>query len=269
MNGPIKSPKQAIQRHLTNAEGNGETPEKAVEDDRRLSLVAGLDFCDLVVRPSRNPALRRNGRYTKLTEDVMALAFVENHSEYRYVAQRHRWLKWDGKRWGDDSTDEVYDAIRKLVRTSSAGRKAERATASASFVGGIERLLRTDRRIVVSPAQLDADPWLLNTGSGIVDLRTGHVREHDRKALCTKITNASVDHTKVLNCGSPSYTESPRGTSNSPATCSAPRAMRLPAARPKTSCSTCTGRVQMANPVMPKPFWMPWATTAKCSPPKC
>jgi putative DNA primase/helicase len=60
-------------------------------------------------------------------------------------------------------------------------------------VSGVERLLRTDQSIVVLPEQLDADPWLLNTVSGIVDLRTGSVRPHDPQALCTKITNAPVD----------------------------------------------------------------------------
>jgi putative DNA primase/helicase len=34
---------------------------------------------------------------------------------------------------------------------------------------------------------------MLNTQSGIVDLRTGTVRPHDPDALCTKITNAQLD----------------------------------------------------------------------------
>ena len=87
----------------------------------------------------------------------------------------------------------VFDHIRALVRGIVQGGYHERSTANASFVAGVERLARADQRIVVLPEQLDADPWILNTQSGIVDLRTGAVRPHDPDALCTKITNAPVD----------------------------------------------------------------------------
>lgn len=128
------------------------------------------------------------------SEDGVALLFVERFGdEYRYVPTWSRWFRWDGLRWGQDSTGHVYDRIRCLVRECLAGSFDERSTATASFVSGVERLLRTDQRIVVLPEQLDADPWLLNTVSGIVDLRTGSVRPHDPQALCTKITNAPVD----------------------------------------------------------------------------
>lgn len=128
------------------------------------------------------------------SEDAFALAFVANHgAEYRYVPPWHRWLRWDEKRWREDSTGHVYERIRELVRAQVEGEKAERSTANASFIGGVERLLRTDQRIVVLPDQLDADPWLLNTQSGIVDLKTGAKRGHDPAALCTRIASASVN----------------------------------------------------------------------------
>jgi len=127
------------------------------------------------------------------SEDAVALAFVEKHPDHRYVPPWHRWLRWDGKRWREDSTGLVYERIRELVRAAVEGGKAERSTANASFVAGVERLLRTDQRLTVLPEQLDADPWLLNTQSGIVDLRTGELRSHDLAALCTRITNAALD----------------------------------------------------------------------------
>ncbi len=127
------------------------------------------------------------------SEDALALLFVATHDDHRYVAPWHRWLKWDGKRWREDSTGHVYERIRDLVRASVEGGKGERSTANASFVAGVERLLRTDQRIVVLPEHLDADPWLLNTQSGIVDLRAGTIRPHDPNALCTKVTNAGID----------------------------------------------------------------------------
>ena len=35
---------------------------------------------------------------------------------------------------------------------------------------------------------LGATPWALNTPKGIIDLRNGRIRQHDRSALCSKIT---------------------------------------------------------------------------------
>lgn len=127
------------------------------------------------------------------SEDAVALDFVERNDDYRFVVPSHQWLRWDGKRWCKDSAGRVYQRIRELVRSFVHATKAERTTANASFVSGVERLLRTDPRIALLPEQLDADPWALNTQSGIVDLRTGAIAPHDPARLCTHITTAAVD----------------------------------------------------------------------------
>src|SRR5208283_2428923 len=122
------------------------------------------------------------------SEDAMASAFVARFGhEYRYVAPWHRWITWDGKRWVQDSTGSVFALIRKIVYEAVGGTRHERKIATA----GYERLARYDQSIVVLPCDLDADPWLLNTQAGIVDLRTGVLRDHDPEALKTRLTGAS------------------------------------------------------------------------------
>ena len=139
----------------------------------------------------------RNNEDAPPSEDAMALAFVDAHVvDYRYVAPWSRWYRWDGKRWHEDSTGNVFALIRRMIRDRVFGTKHERGTAASSYVAGVERLARVDQRIVVLPDQFDADPWALNTQSGIVDLRTGQVRPHDPSALCTRITRAAVDPTQ-------------------------------------------------------------------------
>ena len=54
------------------------------------------------------------------SEDAIALAFVERHPDHRYVAPWSRWLRWDGKRWHEDSTGFIYERIRDLVRAQQA-----------------------------------------------------------------------------------------------------------------------------------------------------
>jgi putative DNA primase/helicase len=55
------------------------------------------------------------------------------------------------------------------------------------------RLAETDPRISIRAAELDAHPELINTPSGIVDLRTGAVKPHDPSLLLTRITAHGVD----------------------------------------------------------------------------
>jgi len=51
----------------------------------------------------------------------------------------------------------------------------------------------TDKHISILAAELDAYPELMNTLSGVVDLRTGEIRPHDPKLLLTRITACPAD----------------------------------------------------------------------------
>lgn len=175
--------------HHTNGDSRPKPTTDAYTD---AEAVGELSFKPQVA--DNEPVYVADHRPDPPSEDAYALAFVEDHgNEYRYVPPWHRWLRWDGLRWREDSTGHIYEKIRLLVRAHVEGGKTERSTANASFVSGVERLLRTDQRIVVLPEQFDADPWALNTLSGIVDLRSGELRPHDPTALCSRITNATVN----------------------------------------------------------------------------
>jgi putative DNA primase/helicase len=126
------------------------------------------------------------------SEDAVALAFVRLHdSHYRYVAAWRRWIGWDGKRWVVDKDGAVFALIRTIVREAVGGTRHERRIATANYIAGVERMARYDPAIVTHPDALDADPWLLNTQSGIVNLRDGSRRPHDPAALMMRITAAA------------------------------------------------------------------------------
>ena len=78
-----------------------------------------------------------------------------------------------------------------IIREAVGGTKHERRIATANCIAGVERMARYDPAIVIHPDALDADPWLLNTQSGIVNLRDGSRRSHDPAALMTRITAAA------------------------------------------------------------------------------
>ena len=128
------------------------------------------------------------------TEDALALSFTRRyHRDWRYVAAWGRWLVWDGQRWRTEDTLAATDLIRSVCRQTAVradNPKVAAKLASASTVGGVERLARADRRHAATTDEWDADPWLLNTPGGVVDLKTGRKRANDRADRMTKITTA-------------------------------------------------------------------------------
>jgi putative DNA primase/helicase len=129
------------------------------------------------------------------TEDALALAFTRRyHRDWRYVAAWGRWLVWDGQRWRNEDTLAATDLIRSVCRQTALradDRKVAAKLASSGTVGGVERLARADRRHAATTDEWDADPWLLNTPGGVVDLKTGRTRANDRADRMTKITTAT------------------------------------------------------------------------------
>lgn len=106
------------------------------------------------------------------------------------------------------------------------GKAAEEATAKAKAAKAyltwagksreanrLQHMLALSKPALVLPAdQLDAEPFDLNTPAGIVDLRTGGIRPHDRGAFCTRLTAAApsgegaalwADFLEVITCGDP------------------------------------------------------------------
>jgi putative DNA primase/helicase len=122
----------------------------------------------------------------------------------RYVPAWQRWLLWDGKRWAPDATGQAARWAKVIARrlttealalTDEADRKvkvpAARRGESAASVRGALSLASTESEIVVTPDDLDADPFLLNCTNGVLDLRTGELGPHDPKLLLSKMTGAA------------------------------------------------------------------------------
>ncbi len=131
-------------------------------------------------------------RPSEYTDEGLALRFTDKHGgTLRYVAGWGRWMEWTGKVWKADSTLRVFDLSRSICRRASSecnNAKTAAAIASAKTVAAVERLARSDRRHAATVDQWDADPWLLNTPGGVVDLKTGKMRKHRPEDHMTKMT---------------------------------------------------------------------------------
>ena len=131
-------------------------------------------------------------RAPEFSDESLALKFSARHLDnLRHVAVWNKWLVWDGTIWRFDDTMHVFNLSRAICReTAVQCNKAgtARAVASAKTVAAAVSLSRADRRLASTVDQWDVDPWLLNTPDGVVNLKSGKLRDHRREDYLTKIT---------------------------------------------------------------------------------
>jgi putative DNA primase/helicase len=125
------------------------------------------------------------------SDEALALRFAALHAgDLRFIAAWNKWLIWTGSRWRFDDTLHAFDLARYVCREAAreCNDRNSASIASARTRGAVEHLARSDRRIAATVDQWDADPWMLNTPDGVIDLRTGRARPHRSEDYMTKST---------------------------------------------------------------------------------
>ena len=141
-----------------------------------------------------------------ISEDDLALAFVEQYGDdLRSIPKAGRWMMWDGTHWHEDAKRRCFEWARLVCRDAAqnVAPNVARAVRNAKTRAAVISLSEHDDRIATEVDQWDADPALLNTPGGTVDLRTGAVRGHQRTEYITKITAVTPD----ASCPTPLWQE--------------------------------------------------------------
>lgn len=136
---------------------------------------------------------------------------------YSYIDKR--WLYYDTRKWCVDTTGEIERAAEQAIKALDAdepmyARAAELDDESGDGEGkklykaylAHKKYSRSNRgkkamldelrhKIPISPMQTDIDGMMLNTPTGIFDLREGVLRPHDPEAYITKIAHVEYDPT--------------------------------------------------------------------------
>jgi putative DNA primase/helicase len=131
----------------------------------------------------------------KFTEHAMAKQFVDMaQDKVRYVIDTEQWLQWTGLYWEPDKKEETFQTIRDMnhktarVLDPKGNVTVRKQMCSVRFAKNVETFAKSDPRIVLLAEDLDADPFLLGTPGGIIDLRTGLYREPNPNDYVTKLT---------------------------------------------------------------------------------
>ena len=143
------------------------------------------------------------------------------------------WHIWDGKRWKEDALGEVTRAVLVTMKRMHQEAEAKYATAAlattapnvrdaltaeadkliadvmscqtSTAIEGILKIARTLPNIAVDTSSLDSDPYLLNTQTCTLDLRTGEAREYNPQDFITKLCNATFDTTAANSFDAETY----------------------------------------------------------------
>ena len=114
----------------------------------------------------------------ELSEDALALDFVARASDFRW-SHGMGWMVDNGTTWTRDDNMQRYDIARRVCRAAAA--QAENSgmavrIAASKTVNATLTMAQGDPRVIIPANVWDANPMVLNTPQGIVDLRTGQLR---------------------------------------------------------------------------------------------
>lgn len=121
-----------------------------------------------------------------------------------YVSDWKSWLVWGGANWSMVPTiqPQVKEAVRRIhEEAANIAREDIQKTAkafalkseSASSRRAAEFLVQSEPGVAISHHDIDADPWVLGCTNGILDLRTGKIREATPADLITRTTLLAYD----------------------------------------------------------------------------
>jgi len=146
-----------------------------------------IDEAELQERPERHHPITE-------TDHGNALRLIDAHSEIlRHIADMGQWHHWDGCKWARDVNNRrVRQAHIDLAHDLPNGGFKRNSLSSGGITSGI-KVAEVDRRISITADQLDTYAELINTPSGIVNLRTAELGPFDPALLLTRSTAIAAD----------------------------------------------------------------------------
>ncbi len=145
---------------------------------------------------------------TAPTDTLVTNLFMDRFGDrVCYVRERKAWYVWDGRRWivdlgGDRMTALMQEFVGCLYTRAGCERQETRQKSLASFAKysasarahrAMAQLATGRLKNVRNITDFDADPFLFNVANGVIDLRTGELREHRCDDFMTRISDVKYN----------------------------------------------------------------------------
>lgn len=100
----------------------------------------------------------------------------------------------DASAAGDEGAEKTaLDRAKAAQKGAKALTDHAKRCQARSQLENMVKLAQSEPGIPAVPDDFDRDPWLLNVANGLLDLRTGTLRPHERAALATKLAPVAYD----------------------------------------------------------------------------
>lgn len=181
-----------------------------VHSDATLDLISGNTTGNAAANVTWNATRNVTGNLPESTfEEVAASTLLRSEDGHahqlintyadviRHAPERGLWLTWNGSRWvwqakgGGTVREYAKTVARGLPAADGSALAHKKRCLSSAGTSGCLKQAETDDRVTVTMRDLDADPYILNTPAGVVDLRTGRLHQPDPARLVTKTTAVS------------------------------------------------------------------------------
>lgn len=125
----------------------------------------------------------------------------------RYNVDNLRWMVWNGKYWQDDMFSSVKimaEAVIEQMRIDMNNASSEETR--KAIIANIKYTMKSSNKqamireaqhiegIPVTNFMFDQEPYYFNCRSGVVDIRTGQILEHDKSLHITRYTDIEVSY---------------------------------------------------------------------------
>lgn len=131
------------------------------------------------------------------SDDMISVELAKVLGEdWHYASESGDWYCWNGRRHERDRKRTITGRSRQVCRVISNqvdNAKLARDVSSRTRIYAAIKLTGDDPAHAISLEEFDRDDFLINTPSGIIDLRTGQLGPHDRAAMMTRMTAAGPE----------------------------------------------------------------------------
>lgn len=180
---------------LKSAGGSREDFEDAIDDFPEAAAHVAAHGARAIERAwQRSPEAGDAPEIDTLTEEDIIQAFTEQYaSALKYDHTIGKWFNYTGCYWKQENTKLASDYARSVSVAMVSGGKPStvRAIKSVRTWEAIERGARTVRDFAIENDVWDADPMVLGTPSGTIDLKTGRSILNRPDDFISKVTAVS------------------------------------------------------------------------------